>query len=97
LFQPIRKPDGHTIEEDLSFCAWWRAIGGEIWLDGKGLMSHSARETRKTTRTPYEMLMQDRLKWQSERRGHGPSAGSPPRYRRSGAGRPRAVACRNSV
>ena len=69
LFQPMRDSEGYMIEEDLSFCARWRAIGGEIWLDGQGLLSHSMRVTKQCTTPLGEELIS---------RVYGPQTPGPP-------------------
>jgi hypothetical protein len=57
LFQPMRNPAGFMLEEDLSFCARWRAIGGRIWLDGEGILTHSIRSLKYCTTPPGPELL----------------------------------------
>ena len=41
LFECRIDPDtGTYVSEDFSFCARWRAIGGEVWLDTQGRLTH---------------------------------------------------------
>jgi hypothetical protein len=33
-------PDGTYLSEDYAFCQRWRAIGGKVWLDTRGVLRH---------------------------------------------------------
>ncbi len=36
----IDKATGHYLSEDYTFCQRWRAIGGQVWLDPRGVLAH---------------------------------------------------------
>ncbi len=41
LFDPMIEPDtGDYLSEDYAFCRRWRDIGGKIWLDTQGELTH---------------------------------------------------------
>ena len=41
LFDCMIEPDsGHYLSEDYTFCRRWREIGGTIWLDTEGALTH---------------------------------------------------------
>ncbi len=41
LFDCMIEPDtGHYLSEDYAFCRRWRDIGGRIWLDAQGALTH---------------------------------------------------------
>jgi len=41
LFDPMIEPDtGHYLSEDFAFCRRWRELGGKIWLDTQGQLTH---------------------------------------------------------
>jgi hypothetical protein len=53
LFDCIIDPDtGAYLSEDYSFCRRWRQIGGEIWLDLEGTLTHSGQHAYKGNAAP---------------------------------------------
>jgi len=44
--------DGEYISEDYGFCRRWRAIGGTIWLDMEGRLTHTGPHTFEMPKTP---------------------------------------------
>ncbi len=36
----VDKASGHYLSEDYTFCQRWRAIGGTVWLDPRGVLTH---------------------------------------------------------
>ncbi len=41
LFDCMIDPDtGHYLSEDYTFCRRWRDIGGRLWLDTRGMLTH---------------------------------------------------------
>jgi hypothetical protein len=41
LFDTMIDPEtGHYLSEDYAFCRRWRSIGGRLWLDTRGKLSH---------------------------------------------------------
>lgn len=56
LFEPMRDTNGGMLEEDLSFCVRWRNMGGTIWADGDGRLSHSMR-VLKTCAEPGDRIL----------------------------------------
>lgn len=41
LFECMIDKDGTYLSEDFAFCQRWRDIGGEIWLDTQGRLTHT--------------------------------------------------------
>lgn len=61
LFDPMIEPDtGNYLSEDYAFCRRWRDIGGRIWLDTKGRLTHVG---------PHEFLGQPHLRFSPDSRG----------------------------
>ncbi|MFT8243026.1 hypothetical protein [Roseomonas sp. BN140053] len=40
LFETTIEPDGTYLSEDYNFCRRWRALGGKVWLDTAGRLTH---------------------------------------------------------
>jgi hypothetical protein len=54
LFDCMIDPDtGHYLSEDYAFCRRWRSIGGRVWLDTQGELTHIG---------PHEFVGQPRLR-----------------------------------
>lgn len=55
LFDCVIDPEtGHYLSEDFTFCRRWRAIGGRVWLDTEGRLTHAGgHEFRGDPRRRY--------------------------------------------
>ena len=58
LFDCMIDPDSGTyLSEDFAFCRRWRAIGGTVWLDAEGTLTHTgAHDFRGTPAARYQSL-----------------------------------------
>lgn len=50
FFDPALTEDGESVDEDVAFCARWRALDGDIWVDLSGQFGRSVALTQRARR-----------------------------------------------